>query len=101
MQQGQRAVQAAGEDNADGQVRIEPDPDAVLQCGPHQPRGLVDVGNELVAVPHSEQVHIRGDSRVVGRARPSVVAGRDLADGAACGDKRLQFRGHVQVAAAA
>ena len=37
VQEGQRAVQTAGEDNADGQISIKPHPDTVLERGPHQP----------------------------------------------------------------
>ncbi len=50
VQQRQRAVEAAGQDDADGEVGVDPDADAVLQRGPHLPRGLVDVADRLVAV---------------------------------------------------
>jgi hypothetical protein len=101
VHEGQRAVKTARENDADGQVSVEPNPDAVLEGGPHQPRGLADVGDELIAVPHGEQIHICGDGRILGGACPSVVARRDFADEPTRRDKRLQFRCHVEMITAA
>ena len=101
VQERQRAVEAARENNADRELGVEPNPDAVFQRGPDLPGGLAGVGDKLVVVPHGQQVDICGDSRVLDRTPPSVVARRDFADSPSHRDERLQFRCRVQMTVAA
>jgi hypothetical protein len=91
VQQRQRAVEAAGENDADGEVGVEPNADAVFQCGSHLPHGLFDVGDRLVVVSHGQQVDIRGDDWILGWAPPSVMARRYFMDPPADGHERLEF----------
>ena len=97
VQERQRAVKAAGEDDADGQIGVEPNSDAVFQRGPHQAGGLADVSDRLLAVPQGQQVDVCGDGRVLDGAPPSVVARRDFTGQPSGRDERLQFRRRVQV----
>ena len=101
VQERQRAVEAAREDDADGQIGVEPNSDTVFQRGPHQAGGLGDVGDRLLAVPQGQQVDICGDGRVLDWAPPAMVARRDFADQPTDRDERLQFRRRVQVTAVA
>ena len=101
VQERQGAVEAARENHADRQIGVDPNSDAVFQRRPHQPGGLADIGDWLVAVPHGQQVDICGNGWVPDGASPSVVAGRNFADWPAHRDKRLKLRRHVQVTAAA
>ncbi len=62
LQQRQRAVQAAGEHHADGEVGVDPDPDAVLQRGADQLRRLVRVVDRRLVLAEPEQVDVRASA---------------------------------------
>ena len=97
VQERQCAVEAAGENNADSEISVETNSDAVLQRGPHVPCGLADVGDGLFPVAHAQQVDVCGDGWIPFGAAPSVVAWRDFTDSPSRRDERLQFRCRVQV----
>ena len=100
VEQDQRAVQAAGQDDADGQVGIHPGPDTVRQCVADQRGGLrlvcdgVQAGQ--VVAGRVGQVGVRAQIGAGRGVRPAVVAGRDLVHRHAERHQRLDLGGDVQ-----
>ena len=111
VQQGEAAVQPAGQDDPDGQAGVHPHPDAVLQGGPDQLGRLVGILDRRLVVAEPEQVHVRLQGGPGGRVRaaglgpaalgPAMMPRRDLADRGAEAGERLDLRRHVQAAALA
>jgi hypothetical protein len=77
VQQGQGAVQPAGEDDPDGQAGVDAHPDAVLQGGPDQLGGLVGVLDLRLVVAEPEQVQVGVQDR--SRRRVPVPGATPLA----------------------
>ena len=71
VQQGQRAVEAAGQDHADGEVGVDAHPDAVPQHGPDAVRRLVRIVDRSLTGADPQQVDERAKHWIgVGR-RPN------------------------------
>src|ERR1019366_6571878 len=99
VQQGERAVEAAGEDDADRQIGIHPDPDAVLQRGTHElggPGGIFDRG---LVLAQPQQVDIGAQLDAAVRPGPAMVAGRYLRDRGTDPGQGLDLGRDVQAAA--
>ena len=99
--QGQRAVQAAGEDHADPQVGVDTAGDGVGEGRPDGRRGLVDVDDRRPGLAEPVEVEIGVQVGVGVGIGPAAVTGRHLVDPGTQAHQRLDLRGDVEPSVAA
>ena len=90
VQQRQRAVQAAGQDDADGQVGVDPHPDAVLQREPGRAWPPRPDRRSVGVLAQPQQVDVGREGRARAERRPSRGGpGRTSLTGAPTGTSAL------------
>ncbi len=101
VQQGQRAVQAAGEDHADGEVGVDAHPDAVAEHVAYPFGCLLGIVDRALTCADPQQVDERDQFGVSVSVGPAVIAGRHLADPGSDRHERLDLGCDVQAATVA
>ena len=104
VDEGERAVQPAGEHHADGQVGVDPHPHRLAVGAAHEVGGLVEVLDHRQALAELQEVDVGVQHRLLARLGPAAVTRRDLVDGDARPDpahERLDLGGDGQETARA